>query len=112
MKTILNALKEQGYSGATIGKALGGTTIAEAVAGTESYIVSFSANGGSGTVAPATCAKGATITLPDGKSLTAPSQKQFAGWATSASAAATAVITTYAASEDATLYAIWVNAEE
>ena len=109
MKTILSALKEQGYSGATIAKALGGSTIAGAIAESETYVVSFSANGGSGTVAPVTCAAGATVTLPDDTGLTPPSEKEFAGWGTSASTAAKDVITKYAATEDATLYAIWVT---
>lgn len=106
MKTILTALREQGYSGATIAKALGGTNIADAIGSSETYIVSFNANGGSGTVAPVTCAAGATVTLPGGTGLTAPSNKKFSGWGTSASA--TETITTIAATENTTLYAVWV----
>ena len=108
MKTILSALKEQGYSGATIGEALGGTSIASAISASETYVVSFDANTGTGSVSPMTCAKGATVTLPAGTGLTAPSNKEFSGWGTAADA--TNTITTLSATEDTTLYAVWVAA--
>lgn len=115
MATILTKLREQlGTTGDTIAEALGGSgSIADAISTVPvtAYVVSFDANTGSGTVAPMACAKGATITLPDGDDLTPPSTKAFAGWATSADADAKDVITTYAATEDTTLYAIWADAE-
>ena len=71
------------------------------------YVVSFSANGGTGSVAPMACAKGSTITLPDDTGLTAPSNKEFAGWGAASDTAAASVITEYAATAATTLYAIW-----
>ena len=113
METILTALRKAGKTGGTIAEALGGSTIAAGVATSTAtavaYVITFSANGGSGSVDPIACAKGATVTLPDDTGLTPPSTKQFKGWGTKADA--TAVITTYAATADATLYAIWEAAE-
>ena len=68
------------------------------------YTVSFNANGGTGTMANVTGVTG-SYTLP-ACTFTAPSDKQFKGWATSASGA---VITgtSITVSADTTLYAIW-----
>ena len=68
------------------------------------YTVSFDANGGTGTMADVTGVTG-SYTLP-ACTFTAPSGKQFKGWATSASGA---VITgtSITVSTDTTLYAIW-----
>ena len=74
------------------------------------YVIQFDVNGGTGTVAPVACAYGDTKTLPTGTSLTPPSQKEFAGWAESSSAAVADVITEYAAEADITLYAVWDDA--
>ena len=68
------------------------------------YTVSFNANGGPGTMADVTGVTG-SYTLPT-CTFTAPSGKQFKGWATSASGA---VITdaSITVTADTTLYAIW-----
>ena len=68
------------------------------------YKVSFDANGGTGTMADVTGVTG-NYTLP-ANGFTAPSGKQFKGWATSASGA---VITgtSITVSTDTKLYAIW-----
>ena len=68
------------------------------------YTVSFNANGGTGTMADVTGVTG-SYTLPT-CTFTAPSGKQFKGWATSASGT---VITgtSITVSADTTLYAIW-----
>ena len=68
------------------------------------YTVSFDANGGTGTMADVTGISG-SYTLP-ANGFTAPSGKQFKGWATSASGT---VITgtSITVSADTTLYAIW-----
>ena len=68
------------------------------------YTVSFDANGGTGTMADVTGISG-SYTLP-ACTFTAPSDKQFKGWSTSASGA---VITgtSITVSADTTLYAIW-----
>ena len=68
------------------------------------YTVSFNANGGTGTMADVTNISG-SYTLPT-CTFTAPTNKQFKGWATSASGT---VITgtSITVSADTTLYAIW-----
>ena len=76
------------------------------------YTVSYDANGGSGTIGSSTVAYGATVTLPDGSSLTAPEDGlTFSCWCTSSDGTgacyagnATATIT-----DDTTFYAIWAN---
>ena len=68
------------------------------------YTVSFSANGGSGTMAADTGISG-SYTLP-ACTFTAPSDKQFKGWATSASGAVI-TDTSINVTENTTLYAIW-----
>lgn len=74
------------------------------------YLIKFSANGGSGTVEPMACAQGDNLTLPTDSGLTPPSQKEFAGWATTSSATVAEVITEYSPHADATLYAVWDDA--
>ena len=71
------------------------------------YTVSFDANGGTGTKAPVEGVSG-SYTLPDGTGLTAPENKQFAGWAFTATGE---VITsaTIEVSQDVTLFAVWEN---
>ena len=68
------------------------------------YTVSFDANGGTGTMADVTGISG-SYTLP-ANGFTAPSGKQFKGWATSAGGAVISGTTTNVTS-DTTLYAIW-----
>ena len=68
------------------------------------YTVSFDANGGTGTMAAATGISG-SYTLP-ACTFTAPSDKQFKGWATSASGAVVTG-TSINVTENTTLYAIW-----
>ena len=79
----------------------------------DAFIVSFSANGGSGTVASVACADGYTVELPDDTGLTPPSSKVFGGWATAADATKASYQDgdDFAATEDTTLYAFW-TAEE
>lgn len=72
------------------------------------YVVAFDANGGTGSVAPRACAKGSSVTLPDGTGLTAPEGKQFKGWGTTAGA--TATVTKVSATADTTVYAVWEDA--
>ena len=68
------------------------------------YTVSFDANGGTGTMADVTSVTG-SYTLP-ACTFTAPSDKQFKGWATSASGAVI-TDTSINVTENTTLYAIW-----
>ena len=70
------------------------------------YTVSFDANGGTGTMADVTGING-SYALP-ACTFTAPSDKQFKGWATSASGAVI-TDTSINVTENTTLYAIWTS---
>ena len=70
------------------------------------YTVSFNANGGTGTMADVTGISG-SYTLP-ACTFTAPSDKQFKGWSTSADGSVISG-TTYDVSSNTTFYAIWEN---
>ena len=72
------------------------------------YTVSFNANGGTGKMANVTGVTG-SYTLP-ASTFTAPSDKQFKGWATSADGSVISG-TTYEVSSDTTFYAIWESKE-
>ena len=72
------------------------------------YTVSFNANGGTGTMADVTGISG-SYTLP-ACTFTAPSDKQFKGWSTSADGSVISG-TTYEVSSDTTFYAIWESKE-
>ena len=76
-----------------------------------SYTVTYDVNGGTGSVAPATVTAGQSVALDDGTGLTAPSGKQFAGWATTSSATAADVTSPYTPTADVTLYAVWTNVQ-
>ena len=71
--------------------------------------VTYDANGGSGSVDAQTVIAGNSITLSDGTGLTAPTDKTFAGWATTDSATEADVTSPYTPTENVTLYAVWVD---
>ena len=105
----------------TIAEALGAkdgvTSIADAIEAlttpdvTIKYTVEYNANGGTGSVASVDVVAGQSITVSDGTGLTAPENKQFAGWAKSASAQSPTVTSPFTPDKDTTLYAVWVDAE-
>lgn len=70
--------------------------------------VTYNANGGTGTPDPAYAGKGSAVTLDDGTGITAPSDKEFAGWATTNSAEEPDVESPLTVTADITLYAVWV----
>ena len=70
--------------------------------------VTYNVNGGTGTVSPETVGKGTEIELNNGSGITAPSEKQFAGWATTAGAETPDVTSPYKVTADVTLYAVYV----
>lgn len=74
-----------------------------------SYTITYNANGGTGTIEPASVEAGQSVTLSDGTGLTAPSDKEFAGWATTSDAETANVTSPYTPSADVTLYAVWVD---
>lgn len=77
----------------------------------DTYTVTYSANGGTGSVDPVTVIAGNSITLSDGTGLTAPENKTFGGWATTDSAEEPDVTSPYTPEANTTLYAVWVVGE-
>lgn len=75
----------------------------------DKFTITYDANGGTGTVAAVTVSDGTSITLSNGTGLTAPTDKEFAGWATTDSATEANVTSPYTVSADVTLYAVWVD---
>lgn len=74
------------------------------------YRVTFDLMGGtSATVEDVDVNVGSSINLDDGTNITAPSGKDFAGWATSAEATTPNVTSPFTPSGDITLYAVYVN---
>lgn len=74
------------------------------------YRVNYDVNGGTGSISAVTVTAGNSITVDSGSGITAPSDKEFAGWALS-STATTATIaggSTYTPTRDITLYAVYV----
>lgn len=76
---------------------------------TSTFRVGYDANGGTGTIASETVNAGSSVTLDSGSGLTAPSNKEFAGWALTSTAteAAYAGGATYTPLADVTFYAVW-----
>lgn len=76
---------------------------------TSTYRVNYDANGGTGTIAAQTVNAGSSVTLDSGSGLTAPSNKEFTGWALTSTAteAAYAGGATYTPLADVTFYAVW-----
>ncbi len=120
--TLGNALISAGlaeeYTGA-IAKPYGDKSISEngtydiseyanAVVNVGIYTVSYNANGGTGTVASQTVIAGNEIELSDGTGLTAPEDKEFAGWATEDDATEPDVTSPYKPTGNVTLYAVYV----
>ncbi len=80
-----------------------------AASGTK-YRVTFDLMGGtSATVEDVDVNAGSSVVLDDGTNITAPSGKEFSGWATSAEATTPNVTSPYTPSGDVTLYAVYVN---
>lgn len=73
------------------------------------YTVSYDVNGGTGTVASSTVIAGGSVTLPDGTGITPPTDKTFAGWATTSSAEAPDVESPYTPHSTLTLYAVYTE---
>ena len=72
--------------------------------------VTYDANGGTGSVDAQTVIAGNSINLSDGTGLTAPTDKEFAGWGLEATATEPEVTSPYTPTENVTLYAVWTDA--
>ena len=83
------------------------TQYAGVVVDVDVLTVTYDANGGTGTVAAVNVAAGDSITLSDGTGLTAPEGKEFAGWATEATAEEPDVTSPYTPSASVTLHAVY-----
>ena len=75
------------------------------------FTITYSANGGTGTIDAVTVSEGMSVTLSDGTGLTAPENKEFAGWGSTSLAEEADIESPYTVTEDVTLYAIWKDAE-
>lgn len=73
----------------------------------DKFTITYSANGGTGTIEPVTVSDGTVVTLSDGTGLTAPENKEFAGWGSTAEAEEADIESPYTVTEDVTLYAVW-----
>jgi phi13 family phage major tail protein len=75
------------------------------------FRVSYNANGGTGTIADDVVTVGDSTTIAVGTSLTAPSGKEFGGWALSSTATQKDYDAgaTYYPTKDVTFYAVWVD---
>ena len=75
----------------------------------ETYRVTYDLMGGTGDVDDVNVNAGSSVTLPDAKNVTAPSGKDFSGWATNAAATTPNVSSPYTPSGNVTLYAVYVD---
>lgn len=73
------------------------------------YTVSYDENGGTGDIDPVNVLAGSSIGLNDGSDLTPPSNKVFAGWAKTSSAASPTVTSPFTPTANTTLYAVYVD---
>lgn len=73
------------------------------------YKVVYDANGGTGTITDQTVNAGSSVTIDSGSGLTAPSNKEFAGWSTASYATTPSIAggATYTPTGDITLFAVW-----
>ena len=71
-----------------------------------SCTITYNANGGTGSVDAETATVGTPVDLDDGSGLTAPTGKEFAGWALTPSSTSI-LVSPYMPTGDVTLYAIW-----
>lgn len=71
--------------------------------------ITYNSNGGTGTVDPVNVAAGDSVELSDGTGLTAPENKEFAGWAKSASAQNPTVESPYTPTASVTFYAVYTD---
>ena len=79
--------------------------------GTVTHKVLYDANGGTGTIAGSTVTAGNSVTLASGASLTAPTDKEFAGWSTVSIATTPQYLggESFTPTADTTLFAVWVD---
>lgn len=79
--------------------------------GTVTHKVVYDANGGTGTIATVNVTAGQSTTLAAGTALTAPSEKEFAGWSTVSTATTPQYDAgdTFTPTADTTFFAVWVN---
>ena len=85
------------------------STFASATVNVGTLTVTYDANGGTGSLDAQTVIAGNSINLSDGTGLTAPEGKEFAGWATEATATEPDVTSPYTPTENVTLHAVWVD---
>lgn len=72
-----------------------------------SVVLTYDANGGTGTITPMHLVTRSIINLNNGQSLTPPTGKEFLGWATTDDAEEPDATSPYTVTESTTLYAVW-----
>ena len=73
--------------------------------------ITYNANGGTGTIDAQTVIKGNSAVLSDGTGLTAPEDKEFAGWGSTADKTEPDVESPLTVTENVTLYAVYTATE-
>lgn len=94
-------------TGKTVAEQVHNIALAKGFPEDGTWTVTYNVNGGTGSLDAVDVNAGDAITLNDGTGLTAPENKEFAGWAKSSSAQNPTVVSPYTPYDDVTLYAVW-----
>lgn len=94
-------------TGKTIAEQIYNIALAKGFPADGNWTVTYNVNGGTGSIDPVDVEAGKSVVLNDGSTLTAPEDKEFAGWAKSSSAQNPTVTSPFTPTGDTTLYAVW-----
>lgn len=94
-------------TGKTIAEQIHNIAVAKGFPEDGDFTVTYNVNGGTGSIDAVDVKAGDSIVLNDCSDVTAPENKEFAGWAKSASAQNPTVVSPYTPYADVTLYAVW-----
>ena len=94
-------------TGKTVAKQIYNIALAKGFPEDGDFTVTYNVNGGTGSIDPVDVKAGESITLNDCSEVTAPENKEFAGWAKSSSAQNPTVVSPFTPYADTTLYAVW-----
>lgn len=94
-------------TGKTIAEQIYNIALAKGFPEDGDFTVTYNVNGGTGSIDPVDVKAGESITLNDCSEVTAPENKEFAGWAKSSSAQNPTVNSPFTPYADTTLYAVW-----
>lgn len=94
-------------TGKTIAEQIHNIAVAKGFPEDGDFTVTYNVNGGTGSIDAVDVKAGDSIVLNDCSDVTAPENKEFAGWAKSASAQNPTVESPFTPYADTTLYAVW-----